>query len=84
MISMKMTTYKQQLKYNEVMNYIDENFTESQLEKLKDRLRHKWVWKDQGVQAFCGRFLMSINSSLPRRLLAGKFKSSISQPNHIV
>ena len=25
MISMKMTTYKQQLKYNEVMNYINEN-----------------------------------------------------------
>ena len=43
MISMKMTTYKQQLKYNEVMKYIDENFTELQLEKLKDRLRHKWV-----------------------------------------
>ena len=43
MISMKMTTYKQQLKYNEVMKYIDENFTELQLEKLKDRQWHKWV-----------------------------------------
>ena len=43
MISMKMTTYKQQLKYNEVMKYIDENFTELQLEKLKDRRWHKWV-----------------------------------------
>lgn len=31
----KMTPYKQQLKYNEVMNYINENFTKLQLEKIE-------------------------------------------------